>query len=525
MFTSSSISTRIGYGFGAIMLATVAAFGSATWVGQKGMSDTLEASSAKTNRLDAVQRMQFAQLEAISTLRNAGLMTNGRAVKNELVAYNAAMKRLETEEEQFSQEGLDSASRDLLNQAKSLRKAAEPIITEATELMISLAGEEGARVLSTKLSPIHIQWLEKLQRLNAHEKELAESEMERITRANTQKTSALALLLLCVVTGGAVFAIWFTRSVTSRLQKAVAVAKQVASGDLNVQINPQGNDEVALLLKALQTMAEQLANIVGSVRDSTDMISNASHEISGGNMDLSMRTERQAATLEQTSASVSELAEAVNHSAEHTDHALVLAEKTATAANLAGNTMGQVVLTMSRISESSKHISEIIGVIEGIAFQTNILALNAAVEAARAGEQGRGFAVVASEVRALAQRVTSAANEVRTLITESVERVEDGSQQVANMGGTMQQLVGSADQVKNLLDDIATASNTQRLSLTEVSKAVKDIDQVTQQNAALVEQVAAAAQSLVAQTQVLGSLVSQFDIGSKEFASLPYLHS
>ena len=512
MLKNQRIGTRIGIGFGALLVGAAAAFGAAVWVGLHGQRQGQAANAEMADRVAAVQNLQVAQLEAVSSVRNAGLMTNSRAVKTEMTTYKKALQRLQEGEQTFAQRSLDDTSRSLLNQSSTLRQSAEPIINEAIEHVLALAGEEGAKVLSQKLTPIQSQWLEQLRLLEAHEKEVGQAHVDNMMRSNARQLGVLALLLVGILGCGAGFAVWLTRSVTTQLRKAVSISQQVAAGNLQIQIEAQGQDETANLLRALKTMVEQLSSMVRSVRDSSQTISSAAQEISQGNLDLSMRTERQAATLEQTSASLSELAEAVSHSTVHTDSARELAERTATTANLAGSAMGQVASTMSRISDSSKRIGDIIGVIDGIAFQTNILALNAAVEAARAGEQGRGFAVVAGEVRALAQRVTSAASEVRTLITESVVRVDDGSQQVAGMEDTMKHLVNCANQVKGLLEEIAQAASAQHQRISEVNTAVSDIDGVTQQNAALVEEVAAAAQSLVAQTDVLSGLVGRFDV-------------
>jgi len=248
------------------------------------------------------------------------------------------------------------------------------------------------------------------------------------------------------------------------------------------------------------------------VRESAQSVADSSRDIDRCNKNLSTRTERQAAALQQTTAALSELATALASSTSHVESARTLADQTASAAGTAGNAASMVVLTMSRIHEASRRVTEITGVIDGIASQTNILALNAAVEAARAGDQGRGFAVVASEVRALSQRVKEAAAEVRTLIEDAVVRVEAGSRQAGDMGSTMQGLVTSTARVKNFLEAIATASQAQRVSIDELNTAMRDVDHATQENAALVEHVAAAAGSLVAQTESLSSFVGRFQL-------------
>ncbi len=301
-----------------------------------------------------------------------------------------------------------------------------------------------------------------------------------------------------------------TRSVTRPLRKAVEVAQSVAEGDLDIHITAKGDDEAAELLRALQSMTGQLASMVASVRESALSIDVASQEISQGNMDLSNRTEAQAASVQSTSSTLQNLTSMVSETASNAHTAHKLTDETADVARGGSTAMSSVLQTMSRISESSRRISEIIGVIDGIAFQTNILALNAAVEAARAGEQGRGFAVVASEVRALAQRVTTAAAEVRTLIAESAERVDDGLRQADGMNSTMGKLLDSVDRVRVLVAEITSAASLQREGIVKVNESVRTIDTTTSQNAALVEEVAAAAQSLSGQTTRLRDLVQRF---------------
>ncbi|MDM0110464.1 methyl-accepting chemotaxis protein [Variovorax sp. J22R24] len=312
---------------------------------------------------------------------------------------------------------------------------------------------------------------------------------------------------------GLALALWIARIVARPLSEAVKVAQSVASGDLTSRIDAQTKDETGLLLTALKDMNNSLVKIVGEVRTGTDTIATASSQIASGNQDLSSRTEEQASSLEQTAASMEELTSTVKQNADNARQANQLAVSASEVAVKGGSVVSQVVDTMGSINASSRKIVDIIGVIDGIAFQTNILALNAAVEAARAGEQGRGFAVVASEVRSLAQRSAAAAKEIKTLIGDSVEKVEEGSKQVAEAGKTMEEIVDSVKRVTDIMGEITAASQEQTSGIEQINQAITQMDQVTQQNAALVEEAAAAAGSLQEQAGSLVQAVSVFRLG------------
>ena len=328
--------------------------------------------------------------------------------------------------------------------------------------------------------------------------------------ADGQKAVLVSLGLMVLASGAGLFGgVWASRAIVRPIRQAVEVAGAVAAGDLSHQIHVQGQDETAQLLVALQEMQTSLRTVVGHVRQSAEGVATASAEIVQGNNDLSSRTEAQASALQQAAASMEQLGSTVAQNAENAKQANQLAQGASTIAVRGGEVVGQVVETMKGINDSSKKIADIISVIDGIAFQTNILALNAAVEAARAGEQGRGFAVVASEVRSLAQRSAEAAREIKSLIGVSVQRVEQGTVLVDQAGGTMTEIVASIRRVTDIMGEISAASIEQHNGV-QVGQAVSQMDQATQQNAALVEQSTAASESLSGQAQQLLQAVAAF---------------
>ena len=338
---------------------------------------------------------------------------------------------------------------------------------------------------------------------------------ELYDQSQARYQSFLTLTIAAIVIGisvAIIMGIWLVRAISGPLNEAVKVAKGVADGDLTQTIEVHSRDEAGQLMEALQTMNGRLQQIVGEVRVSTETISTASSEIATGNLDLSARTESQAGSLEETASAMEELTSTVKQNADNARQANQLAASASQIAQEGGNVVSKVVVTMNTINDSSKKIVDIISVIDGIAFQTNILALNAAVEAARAGEQGRGFAVVASEVRSLAQRSAAAAKEIKTLIDDSVQKVGEGSKLVEQAGVTMDEVVASVKRVTDVMGEITAASQEQSSGIEEVNRAITQMDETTQQNAALVEQAAAAAQSLQDQAQRLTHVVGVFKI-------------
>jgi len=353
------------------------------------------------------------------------------------------------------------------------------------------------------------------------QEEVAKKEYEKTQSMYMMVRNVSIAAMLFGVTLSGLIGLWLIRAISVPLGEAVRVARSVAEGDLTQNIEITSRDETGQLLAALKLMNDSLANTVGQVRAGTETMGVASREIAQGNADLSARTESQASSLEETASSMEELTSTVKQNAENARQANQLVVSASDVAVRGGTVVGQVVETMGSIKESSRKIVDIIGVIDGIAFQTNILALNAAVEAARAGEQGRGFAVVAAEVRNLAQRSAGAAKEIKQLISDSVEKVDAGSKLVDQAGKTMDEIVTSVKHVADIMSEITAASQEQSSGIEEVNRAIAQMDEMTQQNAALVEQAAAAAESMQEQSVNLTEAVGVFKLATSAVRSAP----
>jgi len=380
------------------------------------------------------------------------------------------------------------------------------------------AGERDAAVqhLFTEVIPAQNAYFGKLDAILAYQGRLMNSDGADAATAASDATWLMFGLLVLATLLSALAGWLITRSVTAPINQAVGLAETVAQGDLTAHIDVQRKDETGRLLNALKDMVAALTRTVGTVRASTDTITTGTAEIAAGNQDLSRRTEQQAASLEETASSMEQLTSTVRQNSDHARQANQLAVSAADYAGQGGQVVGEVVQTMTAIKESSSRIADIIGVIDGIAFQTNILALNAAVEAARAGEQGRGFAVVAGEVRNLAQRSAQAAREIKELIDDSVQKVDTGGKLVDQAGAAMQRIVDSVQQVAGFMNEIAAASAEQTAGIEQVNMAITEMDTTTQQNAALVEQAAAAARSMQEEAVRLQEAVAVFRVDASQ---------
>jgi len=454
--------------------------------------------------------------ETARNMRNILLMSDAGEVKNELSNIEESTRIIGESLETLDKSVTSVKGREIL-------QALQPVKTKfAADRTAFLAfakdgkKDEAVAFLFKEVRPNQMVYLAGLDKVIEFQSGLMET-AGKDAEALAHQTQMLLLLISSIAAAMAVaLGLLTTRGITRPLTEAVAIARRVADGDLGATIVVNSKDETGHLMQALKDMNDSLVGIVGQVRQNTDTIATASSQIAAGNMDLSSRTEQQASSLEETAASMEELTSTVKQNADNARQANQLAVSASGVAVRGGHVVSQVVDTMSAINTSSRKIVDIIGVIDGIAFQTNILALNAAVEAARAGEQGRGFAVVAAEVRNLAQRSAAAAKEIKTLISDSVDKVEEGSKQVAEAGKTMDEIVGSVKRVTDIMAEITAASQEQTQGIEQINQAITQMDQVTQQNAALVEEAAAAAASLQEQATGLSQVVSVFKLNGHQ---------
>ncbi|SAL30119.1 methyl-accepting chemotaxis sensory transducer [Caballeronia udeis] len=512
------IGTRLGAGFAAILLLLCTVGGLTLWQASHIYAGTLELGNDWLPSVQAAGRMQAYANNARRTSLRSILAVDPKEKQEQRASHDASVLKLQEVFTKYEKLVSSPEEQQLFDNIKSAW--ARYAVLDAKLLDLGDKGEAGfndARALSSGEAGTAFTDMLKLIEADIElNRTGAEGQVARAASTYDTAIVSTGLLIAVAVFAGIAIGWLITRSITAPIGRAVVIAETVARGDLTAKIEVTGKDEASQLLAAMRHMNERLVDVVGRVRNSSDSIATGSAQIAAGNTDLSQRTEEQAASLEETAASMEQLTATVKQNAENALQGNSLAASASETAVRGGDVVNRVVQTMSEISSSSAQVAQIITVIEGIAFQTNILALNAAVEAARAGEQGRGFAVVAGEVRTLAQRSASAAKEIKDLISASVQRVNAGSELVDEAGRTMGEVVQSVKRVTDLMGEISAASGEQHTGIEQVNQAVMQMDEVTQQNAALVEEASAAAQSMAAQSGTLRELVSVFRISASD---------
>jgi len=515
------IATRLGAGFGLVLLLLVLVLSiglhrfqaigdsTATLINEDWVKADAAAMINTMTRANARRTLELFLVPGAD--ERAQIREKIESNKKEITQALQALERLVTSE----------AGKGLLATVAERRAAYVASFSSVSALVESGQREQAQQLVLGETMPRLDALQESVEALNAFQKRRAEDSGKAVAAKISSGSTQMLVLGLAALGFGIAFAVWLARSIVRPLRQAVQVAQAVAGGDLTSRIDVSSNDELGELLEALKTMNDNLGNMVNEVRQGTDTIATASTQIATGNLDLAARTEMQAGSLQQTASSMEELTSTVQQNAASARQASALANSTSRITAEGSDAVACVGATMSSISECARRIEDITGIIDGIAFQTNILALNAAVEAARAGEQGKGFAVVASEVRNLAQRSAAAAKEIKVLICDSVEKISDGTRLTGQAADTMREVLSGVQQVTDLMADISAASDEQRSGIEQVNQAVTQMDAVTQQNAALVEQAAAAAQSLQDQASALTCTIHMFKLAGHDSGGRP----
>jgi methyl-accepting chemotaxis protein-1 (serine sensor receptor) len=519
-----TIKAKLLGGFGLLAAVVVIVSGMAL----KALSDTNDEFSRYMNGINARANLTAQIRTAVDrraiAARNLVLVTTPSDLQQELAEVQQAHK--DVQDDLAKLKGLMANGTDVTDRARELVAEIARVEASYGSVALNIVGlaqagkkDEAIADIDNRCRPLLAQLIRATDAYATytHEREIAivQAFADRY-ETGRNLLLAVSLIAVAVAVGGG---LWLTRKITVPIVAAVDVARTVANGDLGSRISVSGNDETRDLLEALGTMNTSLIDIVGRVRDSSNSIAHAVGEIASGNLDLSQRTEEQAASLQETAATMEEFTSTVRLNAENAQQASTLAANASEVALRGSSVVGRVVDTMTEIGNRSSKIADITGIIEGIAFQTNILALNAAVEAARAGEQGRGFAVVASEVRSLAQRSSTAAKEIKELIGASVQTIQNGSALAGEAGKTMSDVTQAVARVTDIMGEIAAASAEQSRGIDQVNLTITQMDATTQQNAALVEQAAAASKSLETQGRELSQTVSAFRMPAGEAAT------
>ncbi len=512
LFENWKIGHRLGLGFGFVILLMLLL--TITGVTQLArVNEGMELISKDLYPKTIIANRIKSDLEHIArSMRSLLLLSTLPERKVEQDAIEKAGKQIDLDLTQFGELASSGREKEQLQTVRVAKAKYQPVLEKFLKLVADNEVEQAKDLVLPEIAALQDQYLNTLDELVVWQSGLMESSGKDAASVSGAAKLLMMILMACAAVVAILIAVMTTRAITSPLQSAMRLARAVASGDLRVNMDVTGKDETGLLLTSLNQMSQSLIQTVGQVRQSAEKIDIAAREIANGNLDLSNRTEQQASGLEETAASMEQLTATVGQNAENAQQAHQLSDQAYSHASKGGQVISQVEHTMGAIKSSSNKIVDIIAVIDGIAFQTNILALNAAVEAARAGENGRGFAVVAAEVRNLSQRSASAAREIKVLIANSVEQVDAGSKLVSDASSTMRDIVTSVQRVANIISEISSASREQNTGILQVNQAISMMDQMTQQNAALVEQAAAAASSMQGEAAQLVGTVAVFKL-------------
>ncbi|GAB3758957.1 methyl-accepting chemotaxis protein [Ramlibacter monticola] len=526
-FNRLHIGTRLTVGFATVLTLLLISVIAANLVNRRNSSLMVAGITLANSKMTQANIMQSSLLEAGLAMRNIGMLAETAAMEQEKARVQAQQKRYEQARATLAELGLDSTEQQAVEDVGRLTKEMDAALEQAYAQAVAFNPEAAGRIITGKIEPLNQRALAEIRKLQQAQEAAAAVVLKSSVSAGESWMNLLLGVAALGLVIGAVVAWMITRSIVVPLQGAVSLAKRVAAGDLRSRVTVLGSDEISELLHALQDMNDSLFRTVSEVRRGTDSITGASGDIASGNADLAERTDAQASALAQTRQTMAALTDAVRENAASAQQADGVVRSASEHAVRGGEVVHEVVQTMGAIKESSSRIADITSVIDGIAFQTNILALNAAVEAARAGDQGRGFAVVAAEVRTLAQRSASAAKEIKQLITDSVEKVDAGGKLVDAAGRSMDDIVASVKRVADIMGKIAASSTEQRAGIEAVDVAIEQMDEMTQRNAALVEEASAAAQSMRDQAKTLVRTVSAFELGQGDvrvFADRPVPH-
>ncbi|WP_229263075.1 methyl-accepting chemotaxis protein [Duganella dendranthematis] len=518
------VGTRLGLGFGLVlvlllMVAVLGVFNMSTIHAK--LDRIVNENAVKT---ELVNEMSESVHIVARISRSVVLLTSQADIRIELEKVTKARAAYNAAQDQLGKMSATPKGIAIRERILGLQKIARPFNDQVFELALANKDDEATQILMKQAGPATQSWQEAMDEYAALQKATNQADAAEASAAYQRARMLMLVLSGLAIVVGVVASIRIARGLLRQLggepDYAASIAGRIAAGDLTVVVDTQSNDNHSML-HAMKKMRDALAEIVAEVRVGTETIASASSQIASGNQDLSARTEQQASSLEETASSMEELTSAVRANNDNARQANQLAQSASAVAVQGGAVVSQVVNTMGAINDSSRKIVDIIAVIDGIAFQTNILALNAAVEAARAGEQGRGFAVVASEVRTLAQRSAAAAKEIKELIGNSVEKVEVGSKLVEQAGQTMAEVVSSVQRVTDIMAEISTAGDEQSAGIEQINQAVSEMDTVTQQNAALVEEAAAAAEAMQQQAANLERVVSVFQLDGHQRVAKP----